>query len=198
MRKSTNKLTKHELAFASDTQYPLLKHRIMFKTNEMFHQTAKQLNEKMLESGWFEGKEYKITKGENHQKMPYIVVDCPQIKSADFSGLFRVMFWWGHYFTLSLYVRTELVNLLQTAAKLRQVKNTYLLKGDNLWTQDVNGDDYVKLHKLTAKQFLKHVETKPYLKLVRKVNIKRFKEIPELASDTFTDWTSVIVIKSND
>lgn len=198
MRKSTNKLTKHEIAFASDTQYPLVKQRIMFKTNEMFHQTAMLVNEKMLESSWIDGKEYKITKGENHQKMPYMVMDCPQIKSPDFPALFRIMFWWGHYFTLNLYVRTELVNLLQTAAKLNNIKNTYLLTGDDIWTQDVNSEDYVKLHKLTVKQFLKRVETKPYLKLVRKVNIKRFKDIPELAAQTFEEWASVIVIKTAD
>lgn len=41
----------------------------------------------------------KITKGENYRGLPYVIADFPRLFSPESVMAYRVMFWWGHYFS---------------------------------------------------------------------------------------------------
>jgi hypothetical protein len=195
MRKSKNKLTKHELEFASSVKYPLLKAEVMRKVSQLLQQTGTLLQNEVTINNSTQPLEYKITKGENYQHMPYMVLDYPQIKQAEFPLVCRTMFWWGHYFTFNLIVRTDTLQLLPTAAALGALKHTLVLVGDDLWEQDVHGEAYAKLHKLSIKQLLKRTETKTHLKLTRKIALKHFADVPHKALQTYTEWLQAIQLK---
>lgn len=41
----------------------------------------------------------KITKGENYRGLPYVIADFPRLFTPESVMAYRVMFWWGHYFS---------------------------------------------------------------------------------------------------
>src|SRR6476660_4254819 len=107
MQKSKIILTNHQLDFASSTEYPLLKHEVMAQIVGLLHETAHHLQAKLpalADVG------HKVTRGENHQLMPYLVLDLPRIQHPSFDLLTRTLFWWGHYFSFNLIIRKSLIH----------------------------------------------------------------------------------------
>ena len=47
-------------------------------------------------------KEAKISKGENYQLLPYVILDYPRYFSLTEAIAVRTMFWWGNFFSVTL------------------------------------------------------------------------------------------------
>lgn len=195
MRKSTNKLTKHELDFASSIEYPLLKHEVMLKISALMAQTGQQLSQTFHENQLIDLAQYKITKGERYKQMPYIVLDFPQIKGPDFNIVLRTMFWWGHYFTCSLIVKTSLLDLEKTVKNIKKLKKTRILTGSNLWEQELEMDDYSKIPDLNKKQMMKLLESSNYMKLSCKINLRHYTSLAGHATEIYSGWANALSIK---
>src|SRR6478736_9176793 len=126
MRKSTNKLTKHECNYASSTTYPQIKHEVMQKTNVLFNSLGQKLSQSEIIPASLQSHHYKITRGENYQQMPYMVLDYPQIQHKEFKIVLRIMFWWGHFISCQLIVQTAILNIEATATNLAGKRKTRL------------------------------------------------------------------------
>ena len=50
-------------------------------------------------------KNAKISKGENYQGLPYLVLDYPRFFFRDDVFAIRTMFWWGNYFSITLHLK---------------------------------------------------------------------------------------------
>jgi hypothetical protein len=195
MRKSTNKLTKHELDFASSIEYPLIKHEVMSKMGLLMAETGQQLSHTFRENQLIDLAHHKITRGERYKQMPYIVLDYPQIKGPDFNIVLRTMFWWGHYFTCSLIVKTSLLDLEKTGKNIRKLKKTKILVGSNLWEQELEMDDYRKTSDLSKKQTIKLLEAANYLKLSRKISLRHYTSLTEHATEIYSELAKALSIK---
>lgn len=52
----------------------------------------------------------KISKGEQYQGLPYVIADFPRLFSNDTVLAYRIMFWWGHYFSFTWHLQGEVLN----------------------------------------------------------------------------------------
>lgn len=177
MRKSTINLTKKELLFANNPQYPLTKQTIFKKLAESFHHLSDEVAKKypylllVTENEIIQGK---ISRGENYRFMPYLVSDTPQIKEKHFPVLFRVVFWWGHSFVLHYYIRKEHVSKL----KINDLKGSYINTGDqHIWENDLEDKSWLKLNKLSNKKISTIIDGSNYIHLAKKVRIKDFESL---------------------
>lgn len=195
MQKSTNKLTKHELDFASSVEYPLTKQNVFTKINRLMHETGLQLSQEFHKNQLIDLAHHKITKGERYKEMPYLVMDFPQIKGPDFNIVLRTMFWWGHYFTCSLIVKTSLLDLEKTAKNIGKLKKAKILTGSNLWEQELETDDYAKTSDLSKKQIMKLLESSNYLKLSCKINLRHYASLSSHATEIYAAWAKALSIK---
>jgi hypothetical protein len=195
MRKSTNKLTKHELNFAKSTLYPLTKQQIVHKTNLLFNDLGKKLVQNLGEHQLINSTEYKITRGENYNAMPYVVLDFPRLLGKDFEVVCRTMFWWGHYFSCNLIIKTELIDVEQTAKNIAGKSKIKLWTGNNLWEQNLQTDEYAKLKKLTEAEIIEVLKRQPYLKMATRINLDDFETLPQKAQSVFEQWLSLVVMR---
>jgi hypothetical protein len=195
MRKSTNKLTKHELNFARDKTYPLVKHDIVQKINNQFQELGQKLVQQLSGHELVSIAEFKITRGENFQLMPYMVLDFPKINGKEFSITCRTLFWWGHYFSCNLVIQTRLLDVEQTASSLVKMKKVRILRGENLWEHDIKNADYVKIHTLTQQEIIQLLEEQTYLKLAVGIDIEKAETLLTEAPRYYAEWLSRICIK---
>lgn len=195
MRKSTIKLTKHELNFALDTSYPLAKHQIVQKVSQLFQQLGQKLVRDFENNELIGSSEYKITRGENYRHMPYLVLDFPRINGKNFPIVCRTLFWWGHYFSCNVIVQTALIDLEATAALLAHKKKVRLLTGNDLWEQDLKSEAYTKLNKLSQAEIRTLLDQQEYLKIGTKININDYDRLEELASGAYSTMLSQVCIK---
>lgn len=195
MRKSAIKLTKHELDFASDTIYPETKQSVMLKMQQLFTECGEKLNQNMLYQELTTHTHFKITKGEQYKSLPYLVLDCPQIKSPEVTFVLRTMFWWGHYISCNLIINTAHLEPQQNSSEITCLPKTYILTGDDLWEQDLDSKDFSKVSSLSESRLEQLLTAKTHLKLSHKIPLHKHEQLPELADRIYRKWMTVLNIK---
>lgn len=143
MRKSINKLTNHELNFASDTSWPLLKRSVLEKVQEELHDFAQvlALSSEILQ-------DYKISKGDNLQGVPYLVLDTPRIQNG-FTWVCRTLFWWGHHISHTILIHRSVWGEASLDWILHLPSETrILMQEDAIWEPDITSDMYMDIGQL--------------------------------------------------
>lgn len=182
MQKSTIKLTNHQLDFASSPEYPLLKHQIMEQVGLLLHETANKLND----SGLFTTPQHwKVTRGENYDKMPYLALDFPSVSHKSFPVLYRTLFWWGHYFSLNMLVRRELL----AKQYIRLSVPAYVLNGEDLWDNNVERS-YRKATEIDLKEC-----QGDYVRIAQTFPIQSYDQL-SLAAAVYKNWKADLGIGS--
>jgi hypothetical protein len=106
----------------------------------------------------------KISKGENYQELPYVMLDYPRFFSKEDVFAVRCFFWWGHYFSCTLHLKglykKQYEHRIDAAIKKDELKGWYINSTDEEWNhtvaesmQLINSDSDVVLKniiKLTA------------------------------------------------
>lgn len=123
VQKSTFKLTKHELDFISDPVWMSLKQQVIRNVGSALEGLGEWVMQEYFSNSRLG---FKITRGENYQEMPYVVLDAPQLKANELNGKLRIMFWWGHYISLQYFIETQAINL----NRLKQTDYVLLTAGD--------------------------------------------------------------------
>jgi len=194
MRKSTINLTKKELLFAADSFYPITKQKVLRKISGLMdgavNDVYKSYQNKLL---FYENEGFikKLSKGENYKEMPYLVMDTPQISGPGFKTLFRIVFWWGHYFTLNYYAHRSVVS----DVKLRGWKKTHLCSNMTcLWENDLEQLGFISL--AGNKKITPTLPTDfSHLRLVRKVKIEKAEKLHQLGMEWMAEVSERISIK---
>jgi len=102
-------LSPEELELVQNTEWILTKHIITKKVYNMFGEISMILKtETELFNYLFpENIKYqngKISKGENYQLLPYVILDYPAFFWKDRIFAIRTMFWWGNFFSVTLHL----------------------------------------------------------------------------------------------
>ncbi len=193
MRKSVIKLTKTEFDFLSREDYPKIKQQVIQKLCQHFdslgvlmQQSISSINETVMME--LHQAQFKTTKGENYQQLPYVVLDYPKIKNAEFILLFRTMCWWGKYFSLNIFLHSSSFNTKQLAEILQHktFEKVKLYIGDDLWQQDLEHKDFIKISSLKKTALITQLNKKSYIKLSVKVSLKKWDELDEKAIEFYT------------
>ena len=96
-------LSTAELQFVQDTQFLLAKHRIADKLQALFGQAEASI-QAVLNSAQNTGVPAdalaisgKLSRGENYQQLPYMILDFPRKFKGNEVFAYRTMFWWGGF-----------------------------------------------------------------------------------------------------
>lgn len=148
MRKSTFKLTKHELHIISDADFMRTKQLLIKNISNYYNQIGEQLLTKYHADS---GLTHKVTRGENYLDMPYVVLDVPQLKPNNISRKLRIMVWWGHYVSLQYFVEAN-ANNLKHAMQL-PAQNYKILTTQSLFNNHLESADFVEPNQLHEHSF---------------------------------------------
>src|SRR5688572_11448321 len=101
-------LSPVELRLATDAEILLTKNAIIDKAKQLFN-LLQDKQERYLTAQFNLGKTIvdtspKISRGENYRGLPYVVLDYPRIFEKDNIAAIRTMFWWGHFFSMTLHL----------------------------------------------------------------------------------------------
>jgi hypothetical protein len=145
MQKCAIKLTNHQLKLAADTDYPITKNQVIANISLLFDELGKHLQQTHFEGSFqfLNHGSYKVTRGENYQGLPYIVLDYPKISGTDFPIVMRTMFWWGKYFSFNIIIQDEsLLNKIKPANWLDKNRELFALTSTDKWDNDVLSNAY--------------------------------------------------------
>lgn len=180
------------------------KHRINEKIISLFNAIGIELKDKLSLQLFTDAEPitFKITKGENYLYQPYLILDIPKINPSRDILVFRCMFWYGHFFSISLLASGN--KAFAISKKLQH--NSSLISdwqfsiAHNPWNHDFNSEYFKPVHSISEIEIDRHTNTYQYLKLsckitsttiseIQKEFLKRVREMDTFLSgsaDTFT------------
>ncbi len=93
----------------------------------------------------------KISRGENYEGLPYLILDYPRTFEKENIFAVRTMFWWGNFFSTTLHVAGEhkqnVLPKIIKAMPLLEKSNYYFGINDDPWKHHFEMDNYIKIEK---------------------------------------------------
>lgn len=162
-------LSAGELAIAADRDLILTKRIVMECASELFSRQIPFISNifsSIINDEGLRNTAPKISRGENYNGLPYVIMDYPALFNKDNVFALRTMFWWGNFFSVTLhlsgrfkeqYAETVFKRLLHAGADM------YVCTGEKEWEhhfEESNYRIYASLNpneqeELAAKAFLK-------------------------------------------
>ena len=130
----------------------------------------------------------KISKGENLQGLPYMVLDYPRFKEGDNLLLFRSMFWWGNYFSVTLHLQGELASRAFDSLDKVNFDTSSRFSIDKDWNHDVNTYLY------DANTIRQLGEKPSVLKIAQTIPLSNSNDLPVFSLICYEMWIQLISI----
>ncbi|NJM93763.1 MAG: hypothetical protein HC842_03095 [Cytophagales bacterium] len=127
----------------------------------------------------------KVSKGDNYQGLPYLVLDFPRHFVAHKVFAFRTIIWWGHFFSFTLHLGgLSLEHFRETLSQTLTQKpqpDLYLSQGSDPWQHHYGPDNYGLLDEIDTERLRTHVKEQTFLKLSIKYDLAHLSELEPLA-----------------
>lgn len=181
-------LSTHELEIIQDLQFLRTKasvsakiHDLLLATRHSLESTLSMINRPEVQEVFF--KQGKISRGENYLGLPYQVLDYPAYFSKTDTFAFRTMFWWGNFFSTTLHLEGLFLQLykqkfIDNIGPL-STQEIYICTGVTPWQYHYEPDNY----QLLTMNHREHIHKNSFLKLSKKMELNRWKELPDFATD---------------
>ncbi len=122
----------------------------------------------------------KISRGENYQGLPYLILDYPrcfrnETVQPDQAGIFaiRTMFWWGKFFSITLhlsgcYKKWYAGSIIEKYSLLKKEKY-FININQNEWEHHFQKSNYAKAAALSKNEFARKIRKNSHLKIAFKI-----------------------------
>lgn len=167
------RLSSQELELLQNAEWILTKNRILDKAMQLLGQVQLQ------QQGHLQTRAHvlpqpvmasspKISKGEQLQGLPYLVLDYPRVFTPGHFFAIRSLIWWGRFFSITLHLSGCYQQQFQAAiagSRGRWIAENWLLASDgDPWQHDFDGNYYQPVAGIAANKWEQHLEG-PFLKL---------------------------------
>jgi hypothetical protein len=138
----------------------------------------------------------KISKGENYKGMPWRVLDYPRIFNKENICAIRTMFWWGNFFSITLHLSGSYKKKIEASITssypiLKKKKIYYCINADQ-WQHDFDRNNYISLRGVKKEEFKKAVKGKDFIKLAKRISLKKWKQMPAILLGYFSLYTIIL------
>lgn len=196
-------LSSKELELVCNRDWILTKHIIIDKVYKLFGKLAVSMQERVQQIASTLPREAaesnpKISRGENYQGLPYVMLDYPRHFTKEFTLAIRTFFWWGNFFSINLHLSG---GGKQAAAAVLSTKFTSLQQGGywlcthaDPWQHHFESENYVPLTEFSAADFEAVLANNPFIKIGKQIPIKQWDDAGEFLEKTFYEMILLLQI----
>jgi len=177
MNEAKIQFSQEELQLAENAGLILTKNTIIRKIYELFGVLAEKMKIELEPVSLPEEIKHtnpKISKGENYRGLPYVVLDYPRLFTKENIFAVRTLFWWGHYFSITLHLKGVYKNFFLERIK----KNIFLFAENDFyvgiskdeWVHAMHENNYMPLKDAETASYNKMLDEHDFLKLSAKIN----------------------------
>ena len=139
----------------------------------------------------------KISKGENYQGLPYLILDYPRVFDKKNILAIRTFFWWGKFFSTTLhlsghYKKQYEENMLAAFTMLKKEEFSVCIN-DEEWEHHFEATNYLKLQKCRKNDFKKIISNSSFVKLAKKNSLQNWNDAPRLLVRDFKKLTEILL-----
>jgi hypothetical protein len=188
-------ITKKELHYLEDMDFLLARHEIYRKINQLLLETESGLKNFITSHAIpfpenIKFKAGKIAKGENYRLLPYLILDYPRQFHRSSIFALRTMFWWGHYFSVTLHLSGKALhqyrNALAEHASILYGQHMYLyVNTEDPWQHHLDEQYYIPIEKLSEARLRTKIQELPYIKLASTLELRKWDQLPNFTLSFF-------------
>lgn len=195
-------LSKQEIDLINNTGWILTKHIIIKKIYAFFglllpvFQEMVKLNEYLFPEN-IRHQGGKISRGENYQLLPYVILDYPAFFWKENIFAIRTMFWWGNFFSITLQLSGSHKEKFTCGAHqllpwLREKKFS-ICTGEGEWSHHFESDNYMDAVDIDAGKYAAILE-KSFFKISKKIELTEYYNAEGFLTETFGELLQFLVI----
>lgn len=117
----------------------------------------------------------KISRGEQYQGLPYVVLDYPRLFSKEDIFACRTFFWWGRFFSTTLHLAGESLEpyraVLATLQPQLAAGEWFVCVQDDPWQHHFEPEYYQPVAVISAEQWEELVQNKSFVKLAKRFDV---------------------------
>ncbi|MGB3007625.1 MAG: hypothetical protein WBC06_14005 [Chitinophagaceae bacterium] len=140
----------------------------------------------------------KISKGENYQGLPYLILDFPRVFNKENIFAIRTMFWWGNFFSITLHLsgtyKSEREDSLIAAFPLLKQKKFKFCVSKDQWHHHFEKDNYLPVNNKRKNDFEMEIKQKPFIKLAKKIPLNQWDDAENLIAESFKDVIDILIL----
>ncbi|MDB5199728.1 MAG: hypothetical protein JWO92_1691 [Chitinophagaceae bacterium] len=195
-------LSPQEMELVKNTNWILSKHVITKKVYDMFGEISVLLKSETESYNYLfpENMQYqsgKISKGENYQLLPYVILDYPAFFWKDRIFAVRTMFWWGNFFSVTLHLsgdyKQKFINNSHALFSFLQKNNFFVCINENEWQHHFEKDNYIPSSTITLQQF-ETINEKNFFKISKKIPLAEWQHANQFIINSFREIMQLLQI----
>ena len=187
-------LSAEELSLVQNAGWLLTKNTIIEKVFALFGEIAHDIRDHVTAKPDFLPAAVlvpspKISKGENYKGLPWVMCDYPRLFNRQDTFAIRSMFWWGHFFSVTLHLKgvykekyqQQLLNNLSLLSE----KQFHICISKEEWRHEFEEDNYMPLTQLNSSDVEKILLANDFCKLSAKISLPQWNQSKELLIDLY-------------
>ncbi len=195
-------LSPKELELVNNADWILTKNLIIHKVYNLFSEVANSYREDKNRFTSFDSSQVfelapKISRGEQYQQLPYVMLDYPRIFSEQDIFAIRSFFWWGNHCSIHLILKGKYLqqfggsidNYFQLFGKYApETRSWYIGVGEDPWQHHFENDNYIPIADWNGLP----VNERPFLKLAKKIPLEEWDDINNFMVKHFNRLLSML------
>ena len=177
-------LSQEELLLVQNAEWLLTKNRIIGKVYDMFGllliDAQKVFSRPSLLPPEIFVTPPKISKGENYNGLPYVMLDYPRCFGKTDIFAIRTMFWWGNFFSTTLHLKgkykNELAPLLKEHLPVLADNHFFVNIHQDEWRNDFEHDNYLPILSADPSTLTDNLIRKDFCKMSGKIALDEWNE----------------------
>jgi hypothetical protein len=181
------RLSPEQMRLVTSAEWILTKNAIIQKVMDLFGSLAEEMQHLIHMADLpQEAKQTnaKISKGENYQGLPYVMLDYPRLFTKESVFAIRTFFWWAHYFSITLHLKgqhkVEICNRIASHIPRLSQRDFYLCTSSDEWQHDLSQENYLRMDQVNEQEFLRLTQSSEFLKITAKVSLLPWDQAPDL------------------
>ena len=195
------RLSSFEMDLLNNSEWILTKNKIVKKAQRLLEEVQANILQHVKEPGVNLPHEVitispKISKGENYQGLPWLMLDYPRFFQKENTFAIRTMFWWGNFFSTTLHLSGEYMRRY-TGAIVRSYEvlcenDFYTCIHEDQWHHHFEKENYRPVKTFTTSDFADHINARSFVKLSCQLSFLEWNNAPVLLAEIFKRITSWI------
>jgi hypothetical protein len=187
-------LSQEELEMVQDTHWLLTKNKILEKVFAVFGALAEEMREAITKADIPFKDEVllispKISKGENYNGLPYVMLDYPRRFAKEEVMAIRTMFWWGNFISITWHLKGKYKEYYRSVINenrdLLISHNFHISISEDEWRHDFSGENYRQLGTIDKSLLEETLANNSFCKLSVKIPLHQWNEAKEMLVDLY-------------
>jgi hypothetical protein len=134
----------------------------------------------------------KITKGENYNDLPYVILDYPAVFKKENIFALRSMFWWGNFISITLHLSGEYKLYFEKNIFKNLSPDFYVCTNETQWQHHFDESNY-KMYSTLSKEEMMIIKQKEFIKIALKYELHHWNMMQSLLPEGFEKLNMLLI-----